>query len=82
MKQSEVKIGSVYQVKVSGVLKAVRVEGQDTSLALAKRRTRYYGTVLSSGRKIRLTAARMRKELITMKNALDPDYAEKVMKEI
>ena len=29
MKQSEVKIGSVYQVKVSGVLKAVRVDEKE-----------------------------------------------------
>src|ERR1700723_2352250 len=71
MKQSEVTIGAVYQVKVSGVVKPVRIDSQDDpyihdgSFHHYNRRRRFNGTVLTTGRKIRLTAARMRKELIT-----------------
>jgi hypothetical protein len=63
MKQSEVEIGRVYQVKVSGQLKPVRITAEDANPNYRNRRTRYYGTVLTTGRKITLTAGRMRKEL-------------------
>lgn len=66
MKQSEVQIGKVYQVKVSGVLKPVRVESMIERTDWHKTqgwRNKFNGTVLTTGRKIRLTAGRMRKEL-------------------
>jgi len=73
MKQSEVAIGKVYQVKVSGQLKAVKLVEELASSAYTPyrfsgrnvRRKRFSGLVLSTGRKITLTAGRLRKEIIS-----------------
>jgi len=64
MKQSEVAIGKVYQVKVSGQLKAVKLVEELASSAYTPRK-RFSGLVLSTGRKITLTAGRLRKEIIS-----------------
>ena len=63
MKQSEVQIGKVYQVKVSGVLKPVRIDQEIDNPWYKTKRKVFNGTVLTTGRKIRLTAGRMRKEI-------------------
>lgn len=76
MKQSEVQIGKVYQVKVSGQLKPVRVEGINlpSNYSTRQSRNRYFGTVLTTGRKITLTAGKMRKELPKTQLAYELGY--------
>ena len=65
MKQADVQVGKVYQVKVSGALKAVKVQEDLGAQGIRAVRKRYSGLVLSTGRKITLTAGRMRKEIPT-----------------
>lgn len=63
MKQSEVVIGKVYAIKVSGVLQPVRIDSNHAK-SWPRRLRRYTGVNLRTGRTIdHITAARMQHEL-------------------
>jgi hypothetical protein len=66
MRKAEIKIGSTYQVKVSGKLSRVRINGICPFGG-------WYGTNTSTGRDVRIrTAARLRFEIQKMPTEVSP----------
>jgi len=67
MKQDQIRIGSVYAVKVSGLIAPVRVDRIKATVVLgaarAQGKARYEGTNLKTGRTVAFTAAKCRYEL-------------------
>ena len=75
MQKQNVKVGSTYIVKVSGVLARVRITREH-------QRGGWYGINLATGREIRIrTAARLRSEA-TPAQAISPDEARRIVDEI
>ena len=75
MQKQDIRIGSTYIVKVSGLLAKVRITREHP-------RGGWYGTNLATGREIRIrTAARLRKE-VPPAQEISPDEARRIIDEI
>ena len=75
MQKHNVKIGTIYIVKVSGTLAKVRLTREHA-------RGGWYGTNLATGREIRIrTAARLRAEMHPVQG-ISPDEALRIVDEI
>jgi len=75
MQKHNVKIGTIYLVKVSGTLAKVRLTREHD-------RGGWYGTNLATGREIRIrTAARLRSE-VQPAQGISPDEARRIVDEI
>ena len=75
MQKQDVHIGTIYIVKVSGMLAKVRITREHT-------RGGWYGTNLATGREIRIrTAARLRSE-VKPAQGISPDEARQTVDRI
>jgi len=75
MQKQNIKVGSTYIVKVSGILTKVRITREHV-------RGGWYGTNLGTGREIRIrTAARLRSE-VPPAQGISPDEARRIVDEI
>ena len=75
MQKHNIKVGSTYIVKVSGMLARVRITREHS-------RGGWYGTNLATGREIRIrTAARLRSE-VPPAQEISPDEARRIVDEI
>ena len=75
MQKHNIKVGSTYIVKVSGMLARVRITREHA-------RGGWYGTNLATGREIRIrTAARLRSE-VKPAQGISPDEARRIVDKI